>query len=218
MIPPRRPDPAGRRRQWWRFALRKVASSAVIACLGLAGCAWLQPRSAQWQDQYVRIYRGVSIDEALDAADRVFRLADRDFRVERRDGALSATRAYPLISGMATQNGYDRWSVTATRQADGATRVETRIVREADVDVLLPVVGGSRAAGGTMPSTPAADKPLTAVFAYRLFYARLDRLLLGRSVPWLTCADAKKVLGPDRTGANALCARTAQDHAAEGDE
>jgi hypothetical protein len=168
--------------------MRLPAASAVLACVLLAGCALSPPKEARWQGLHGRIYEAATTDQALNAADQVLRLADHKFRVTRDGDTITATRYYALFAGISTQYGYDHWLITATPTEKGVD-VEVQISRDADADVLMPIIGGSSAVGGTVANSSPPGKPVTARFPYRLFFARMD-YLLQRSSEWPTCSEA----------------------------
>jgi hypothetical protein len=195
--------------------MRLPAASAGLACALLAGCTLSPPKEAHWQGLHGRVYEGATTDQALQAADEILRLADKDFRVTRQAGTLTATRYYALFAGISTQYGYDHWLVTATPvdkgSVDKGVDVQVQISRDADADVLMPIIGGSGVVGGTVANTSPPGKPVTARFPYRLFFARMD-YLLRRSSEWLTCSEAAARLpGEPEADTGALCGRGFDD-------
>lgn len=196
--------------------MRLPAASAVLACGLLAGCALSPPKEARWQGLHGRSYDGATPDETLAAANDILRLADHKFRITREGDTITATRYYALFAGISTQYGYDHWLITAT-PTDGGVTVDVQISRDADADILMPIIGGSAAAGGTVANSSPPGKPVTARFPYRLFFARMD-YLLHRSSTWLTCSEATAQMTTALdSDSGLLCGRGFDDRRPESD-
>jgi hypothetical protein len=181
-----------------------------LACALLAGCALSPPKEARWQGLHGRVYEATTADQTLKAADQILRLADHKFRVTREGDAITATRYYALFAGISTQYGYDHWQITATPAKNGV-EVQVQISRDADADVLMPIIGGSGVVGGTVANSNPPGKPVAARFPYRLFFARMD-YLLRRSSEWPTCREAMaSMTTPTEPDSGLLCGRDFDD-------
>lgn len=190
--------------------MRLPAASALLACALLAGCALSPPKESRWQGLHGRVYEAATADQALKAADQILRLADHKFRITRDGDTVTATRYYALFAGISTQYGYDHWLITAT-PAEKGVDIQVQISRDADADVLMPIIGGSGAVGGTVANSSPPGKPVTARFPYRLFFARMD-YLLERSPEWPTCSEAMASMTiPTESAFRLLCGRDFDD-------
>lgn len=137
----------------------------IVTALLLAGCVSLppQPTRGEWLALKTRTYAGVTPGQALDAAERLFTLADgsdSSFVYAPTGDRLTAVRRW-MIVGIIPVWGRDTWMVTATPQ-DGQVRATVEALRNE---------------GATTPQV------------YRLFWTRMD-YLLGRSQTWITCDEA----------------------------
>lgn len=168
----------------------KVISVAVLV-LSLAACA-LPPKPqltrAQWLEITTRYYDDVSVDDVLNAAEKLFRLADeKDFQFSHSDNELYAFRSWSAYMVIAASMGTDQWQVTAV-PTGGRVRVSLRSTSSSSVITAMPTVQGDLFAA-TMPGMTGMPTQGTALYA--LFWSRMD-FLLGKSTDWIDCDDVKQ--------------------------
>lgn len=175
---------------------------ALAIALVLAGCAAPpQLTREQWLSMTNRTYTGVSKEQALAAAERLFVLADGDdFKFTHSDDGLVATRAWSIFMLLAATVGTDTWQVKARPTTDGVQVSASVYTHDQAVGMLM-------APGGAVPLTSAqVGYPVQGTAIYDVFWARMD-YLLGRRADWMDCnkanarVDSKIVIGPN----NALC-------------
>lgn len=178
--------------------MRKITVAIFFAVTLLASCSarkQLTPEEAlaerERQIQMMsRVYEGMSPNEILMAADRVFRLADSDYTISHAETSLVATRNWVLYLVLTAAFGTDTW-VVETFPAENATRVVTRHSGQAQSLAPTPTVGFNGQLGMTASTGPSIQGASTWSGPYRLFYERVD-YLLGQRGDWVKCRDAKE--------------------------
>ena len=188
-----------------------VVLSAVI--VWLAGCSppMNRPMSrAEWLAATQKTY-SASPDEVLNAAERLFTLADgRDFSFMHTPESLIASRRWSVYMVLALSFGSDHWQVDAAPGPNG-TVVRVR-VNTSDQPVLPMATSGGNA---TVTTMPLSGRPITGTAIYDLFWARLD-YLLGERTDWTNCKAAidKRAAGETWGNIEALCnfANMTDDH------
>ena len=201
-------------RQHRRLANRR-AGRLAIACgvLALAGCASTPgPMSDQRREVVAsRVYPDATVSEALDAVERLLRLADGDdFRITRRGGAVEAERDWTSWYFVGGSSGTDRWRVGAS-DVDGGVAVTAEVRRRTD-----PPPGAVDASGPAAPSSsdaPPESREFRRANGPALFWLFHQRMgyLLGETEDWYTC-EGMRDLVESRDGLwgdlGPLCGRT----------
>ena len=128
-----------------------------------------------------RTYNGVSSGQVLDAAEKIFKLADeKRFKFKRTDNQLSATRGGQVFKGTFSGGSTN---ITA------AWLVKT--MRKDQSTVVIAEAGWKKEAMSSGITSKLQKPEGTAV--YQLFFNRLDNLL-GLSNEWMTCEGMKKAI------------------------
>jgi len=176
-------------------------TGTLLLCIWLAaaaaGCAapGRQLTSDEWATVTSRTYTGVAREEILDAAEKLFRLADGDdFAIDRAGDGMTATRSWLAYTALTAASGSDTWKFDVQPVGAGYTatvQVSTRV---------QPSGVGPGPSG-----TPAADLPVDGT-ALDLFWSRMD-YLLGMRPDWMDCrmADERQRQGAVWGSTEALC-------------
>lgn len=135
-----------------------------------------------------RVYEGVTVEQVLTSADRIFRLADEDYKISHAPGGLNAKRDWIIYLVLVVTTGTDSWSVTAETLPDGKVKVVALCSPTAQSVTGGPTMGG----GATALTSPVIQRHITRPAIYQLFFSRLD-YLLGNSDSWITCKEAAKI-------------------------
>lgn len=161
----------------------------AVACLGaavLTGCA--APQRLMTIDEAAvathRVFKGVTTEQALAAAERVLWLADGDdFAIDRERDELMATRNWTIYLVLGFVTGTDQWIVKA-RPVDGGTDVTFAVgsVAQPAGARITP-----RRDGDPRPRVMGSMHEGTAI--YDLVWSRMA-YLLGQRDSWMTCADS----------------------------
>jgi hypothetical protein len=145
----------------------------MIACAVVVGCA-KQPQLTldQWREVTTRKYEGVTRDQVLEAAEKVFELASPNYEcVPTKDG-LIAQRNWSTYLIISAAYGHFRWNIETEEETPGVITVTAHCDGSA----------GSYAYASSMGPQQLIVKE-TGV--YQLFWARMD-YVLGRRTHWVT--------------------------------
>lgn len=162
---------------------------AIIICsLLLSSCVSTKPPLSrdEWLRMTTRTYEGVTKEQVLTAAERLFRLADgNDFMIAHSEEGFVASRNWSVYLVLAASFGTDVWQLRAAEYGTTGTKVSVSVSTQ--VGTVGAVATGS---GGAAPmTTPAAGGAVNGTAIYELFWARMD-YLLGRSPVWMDCRAA----------------------------
>lgn len=171
--------------------MRMALLAAVVL---IAGCATKAPpltrdeqlaQIKEEDDLATRVYEGVTADQVLRAADKLFMLADPDFKVEHTATAIHAYRKWILFLVIAADTGVMHFQVDAVPISDG--RIKTTLKSASTSSMLTGYAssGGSFVTGGWSPSE---QRNYRGTALYHAFFRRLD-YLLNKSPQWPTCKD-----------------------------
>jgi hypothetical protein len=149
----------------------------LAVSLVLAGCTTKPPTPwtrEEAQTVTTRTYKGVSPDQALAAAEQIFRLADaKDLSLSYGDGTLQAQRNVLVYAVLAAVSGNYVFEVVA-KPTTGGTVVSMNTRSNLSGTYSFPT-----------------SEPVSWPQGYRLFFDRMD-YMLGKSDVWLTCPAARK--------------------------
>ncbi|XUH15167.1 hypothetical protein FC419_18135 [Bordetella pertussis] len=184
--------------------MKPLLVAALSATALLVGCAAKQPQLTR--SEYLKVtqrtYEGKSAEEVLNAAEKLFRLADGDdFKFFHDDDSMSASRSWIVYVVLAAAMGTDTWTVR-TKEIPGGVRVSAALNTSAGSVLPMPTTGGDMSAG----TTPGMGGNVPGTAIYDVFWARMD-YLLGLSDQWMTCEESNRrvstgaVWGPN----DALC-------------
>lgn len=156
---------------WWYLM---AAALVLVGCTTQPTKPWTR---AEAEAITTRTYRGVSPEQALDAAEQVFRLADEnDVVFSYGTGALQAQRNVLVYAVLAAVSGNYRFDISAKPVSDGTqVTINTR---------------SNMSGTYSFPTSTPVSWPQ----GYRLFFDRVD-YLLGKKEHWLTCPEARKSYG-----------------------
>ena len=170
--------------------MRGKLAVVLLALVVLSGCAVKRPTQTreEWLQTTTRTYQGVTKDQALNAVEKLFRLADGDdFSIVHTEEGIQATRAWSIYVIISATFGRDYWTVKA-EQKDGGVKLAVQANIEMQNLTPMPTTSSGTWTAGTMPM---AGRPINGTALYELFWARLD-YLLGKSKEWMTCEVADK--------------------------
>ncbi len=172
---------------------------AVLVAMG-AGCAGKQltPEEAAAERERqlrmtTRVYEGKTPKEILLAADRIFRLADDDYKIAHTETMMQAQRPWMIYLVISAAFGTDTWLIE-TFPVENGTKVVARHSGQAQSVFAGPTVN-SGGTGVTAMTSPTMMNITTFSGIYDLFFARLD-YFMGKRENWTTCRDAKNFEGP----------------------
>ena len=197
----------------------KKLAIAVFAAIALSGCATAPSgpsNRGEWEQIHVRSYDGVTPRQAQDAAEKILKLADKDFKFEYPESGLVGSRKWMVYAAIVIAGGTDYWTID-TKQEGEATRVTVRVTRNSGATTVAPVIGGPGVAP-MVSSTPGI--PVEQATPYRLFWERMD-YSLGKRSDWTTCDTLKArlktegVKARDRAHIDTLCAFNTDDKSPE---
>lgn len=169
---------------------RAIAGAALIMLI--SGCATTPDGSAsrdEWEAIHVRTYDDVSPREVQDAAEKVLRLADKDFTFEYPEGRLQGNRKWTVYAVIAIVGGTDYWTVE-TRSDGAGTKATLQITRQASGTTAMPVIGGP---GVTAMTTATPGYPIFQKAPHMLFWQRME-YMLGKRSDWPTCDSFKDII------------------------
>lgn len=171
----------------------------------LTGCA-STPRPDLTREEFLTItsreYAGVSKDQVIGAAERLFRLADGDdFEIVHAHEGIHATRKWSAYLVIAAVIGTDYWNFLVSETASG---VKARVQLNTQSQGVTPMA--TTASDWTATTMPMDGVPITGTAIYDVFWARMD-YLLGKRPDWMTCeiADTRVKTGATWGSNEALC-------------
>lgn len=180
-----------------------------LALVMAAGCATLPELT---REEYLalvnRTYEGVASEEALAAAEQLFRLADpKQVQFQHFEDGFRVYRRWLVYMVFAAGFGTDIWDVRTTPTEEG-TRLTVHLSVNRSSVVPVPVAGDTVASA--LPG--GGGMPLNSTAIYDLFWGRMD-YLLGRRDEWMTCdeAEARREAGITYGLLEALCSVTTDD-------
>ena len=182
--------------------MSKFAVALVAAVL--AGCATTRPQLTrdEWLATTSRTYEGVSKEQVIGAAERLFRLADGDdFNIAHNDDGIYASRNWTAYVVIAAAMGIDYWQLSVT-PAGAGVKVRVQVNTQAQGVTPMATTNGA----WTATTTAMAGSPVMGTAIYDAFWSRMD-YLLGKRPDWMTCQIADERVKQKVTwGSNeALC-------------
>lgn len=156
---------------------------SLIAVL-LTGCATTQPQLSreEWLSITSRSYEGVTKEQVISSAERLFRLADGDdFNVVHTEDGLYASRNWSAYMVIAAAMGTDYWQV---KVAPDGNRFKAYVQVNSQAQGVTPMATTNGA--WTATTTPMAGSPVMGTAIYDVFWARMD-YLLGKRSDWMNC-------------------------------
>jgi len=143
----------------------------------------------EWLTITTRYYRNVTVDEALNSAEKLFRLADGDdFTFSHTSNELRASRQWIVYVVIAVVFGTDHWSIRATQASDG---VEMNIQVSSGGSSPAPFFSGPNLDMTGTVSMPIGTESIQGSALYDLFWARMD-YFLGKKKEWPDCDEANR--------------------------
>lgn len=174
----------------------------IVMVIGCATTPRPQLSREQWLAVYSRHYTGVTKEQVISAAERLFQLADgNDFTIIHTEDGVYATRNWSIYLILAAAMGTDYWQLKVTPDGDG---VKATVQVNSQSQAITPVPTSSGA--WTATTGPMAGTPVGGTAIYDVFWSRMD-YLLGKRPDWMNCEMADErvkqgvVWGPN----DALC-------------
>ena len=175
--------------------LRRRLLPRLLILVTLAGCfpnegptSYEPPRIKE----DTRDYPGITKEQALNASEKIFQLADgTEMKIKRGSSRLDAKRPH---ESLVYKSSWERWKVEA-READGSTYVTVSAAFDKEGSKVYP----------------------RGIGIYNLFFSRLD-YMLGASKDWMTCEQYAARLRLDTTWGheNRFLCNDADDKVPEG--
>ena len=170
----------------------KLALFIVVLGIGFLFQSCVPKRSMtrqEWLTITTRYYKNVTVDEALNSAEKLFRLADGDdFIFSHTSNELRASRQWIVYVVLAVVFGTDHWSIRATRATGG---VEMNIQVATQGSSPAPFFSGPNLEMTGTVSMPMGAASIQGSALYDLFWARMD-YLLGKKKEWADCDEAER--------------------------
>lgn len=149
-----------------------------------------QAMRQSYDELRTRVYPNLSADQVLDAVDRLFTLADEDYRMIYGETGCIAYRRWFVFMIFAGGGGQDYWYVS-TEAVEGGVRVRIRQVSYSlDYSVPPTSKGGVLMTDIALMNNPDAvdyTEMASRNALYFVFFKRLD-YLLGLTDVWFSCA------------------------------
>lgn len=185
--------------------MKKILSPVILVFVALlSGCAAPQKQLTreEWLSTTTRTYKTNTKDQVIEAAEKVFRLADGDdFNIVHAEDGLMATRPWSVYLVLAAATGIDYWKVVVA-PGEGFVKASVQVNTSMQTVSPMPTVGGDI----SVSTSPMSGSPVMGTAIYDVFWARMD-YLLGVSESWMTCKVADQRVKDTLTwGTNeALC-------------
>jgi hypothetical protein len=220
--------------------MKPVLMLALVAVTLMSGCASVSrpyPVAAErcWTDpeqrgERIRLYPMVTEDRALDAAERLMRLAGGDdMKIVRAQHSLNGEfhreRVFYLFLVAHSASVWDHWSVATRQEADGV-RICVHVRGQTFTDIFVlgaePVTNAVYPASATERDPGKRFKPLAHAYPvnYDTVWARLE-YLLGLDPAWANCPSSSIVRPHPTRGreeVNPLCHTLVDDPSTPGGE
>lgn len=172
----------------------RLITSIVISLFFAASCA---APNKSWdrieaEKATVRLLTGVNKDIVLEAAEKLFRLADPDdVTFEFPTNELRVQRSFFAYYVVASTTGSYKWVVQAMDVPTGAeVRISAYLDSQNSTATISPVLGGSGIAIGTTSASSTKGVYIQESLLYELFWDRL-RYLTGLQSEWTSCLEAE---------------------------
>lgn len=162
--------------------MRKYA--VPVIAIFLVGCATPHPQLSreEWLSVTSRNYEGVTKEQVIGSAERLFRLADGDdFSIVHAEDGLYASRNWSAYVVIAAVTGTDYWQIKVT--PDG-NRIKASVQVNTQSQEVVPMATTNGA--WTATTMPMAGSPVMGTAIYDVFWARMD-YLLGKRSDWMNC-------------------------------
>lgn len=163
--------------------MNKITLAVTVALL-ITGCATAPPQLTrdEWLTMTSRNYEGVTKEQVIGAAERLFRLADGDdFSIVHTEEGIYASRNWLAYMVIAAATGTDYWQLKVIPAGAG---VKATVQVNTQAQGISPMATTSGA--WTATTTPMAGSPVMGTAIYDLFWSRMD-YLLGKRPDWMRC-------------------------------
>jgi hypothetical protein len=170
------------------MVMKRIWLLGLVALFAM-GCATTRPQLSreEWLAVTSRTYDGVTKEQVLEAAERLFRLADGDdFVISHTEEGLYATRNWLVYLILAGAMGTDYWQLKAVPTPTGVN-VTVYATTQAGSVVPIAVTTG----GWTATTTPMAGTPVIGTAIYDVFWSRMDWCIREPSIRIWTYHSAK---------------------------
>ena len=188
-------------------AIRCVFTALLV--LTTAGCTFTPP--PQWSREETekitqRTYSGISNKDVLQAAEKIFSLADKDdFKFAHLPNRLVADRSVFIYAIIAAVSGSYRWIVEANE-----TNNEVAVITHVYANLDGHSAGIAPTTGGNFSVFPIQTASSNGTFlqqeaVYDLFWRRMEYILFNKG-EWLTCKEMSELTDTSPLGSlEALC-------------
>lgn len=184
----------------------KLSKVLFLCFVSVVICSCVTPRPQLTREQWLaltsRSFFGLTKDQVIGAAERVFRLADGDdFTIVHMEDGIYAVRKWSFYFILTAGFGADYWLVKVTPTPYGA-KATVQVSTEAGS--ITPI--GTTSGAWTATTVPMAGQPINGSAIYDVFWARMF-YLLGKRPDWMTCemANSRVSQGAAWGDNSALC-------------
>jgi hypothetical protein len=158
----------------------------IVFCLVgmITGCATARPQLTrdEWLAVTSRNYEGVTKEQAIGAAERLFRLADsKKFKIVYTEDGIYAARNWMDYLVFTVITGTDYWLFKVTPTVNGV-KASVQVNTQAQGLMPIPTTNGA----WTATTSPMAGMPVDGTAIFDVFWARMD-YLLGKRTDWMDC-------------------------------
>ena len=179
--------------------MNKLLITTLLAIL-LTACVAPQRKMtrSEWIDITSREYQNKTQEEVIQAAEKLFTLADGDdFQFSHTQNGMLAHRRWFLYLVIAAADGVDYWKLNTEKTEHGVK-----------VTIELTVAGNTTTAGGmnSINTSSILGMPVNGNAIYTIFWERMD-YLMGKTDHWMTCDEINKKIKNKELfgGAEQLC-------------
>lgn len=151
----------------------------LISILIFTGCVPKQPQLTrqQWINITSHTYTGITKEQAINAAEKVLRLADGDdFLIVHNESGFHASRNWVVYIVIGAAMGTDYWKIVVTEKREESINVEVQISTQ--MNTIASAMEG---------------RPVNGTAIYDLFWSRFE-YLIKKNNNWLTCKKADEKL------------------------
>ena len=189
------------------WKLGGLTAALVLFCAGCVTAPKAPASRAEWEAIHTRSF-AASPEQVSEAADRVLRLADDEFKIDYPPGQIVATRPWVIYAVIAFTQGVDYWKLDLKEQPDGSTRATLQLSRAQGTVGPMMTYGGDVGVA-SMGSLPG--QPVSFPAPYELFWQRVEHQL-GMRDTWPTCdAFIETLERSGKHGVDMLCSVNTDD-------
>lgn len=185
--------------------MKKILKYGLLILLTISFNACVNQKQLtreEWIKNTTRMYTNLDKETAINAAEKVLKLADGDdFVIMHDENGFYATRNWSAYLVIAAASGTDYWRFN-TKEENGKLKLSIQINTQSQSMTPLATSSGNY----SIFTTPMSGSPENGTSIYNLFWSRFD-YIIGRNNHWMSCKESDKLNSENKTwGLNeALC-------------